>query len=52
MDVDGQVGLEPLYWKSDVKAWSVAKSEYEVLEPAKYWGRYWTPNFLNKVVGL
>lgn len=51
-DVDGQVGLEPLYWKSDVKAWSVAKSEYEVLEPAKYWGRYWTPNFLNKVVRI
>ena len=42
MDVDGQVGLEPLYWKSDVKAWSVAK----------YWGRYWTPNFLNKVVRI
>ena len=51
-DPDGQSALTPLYWHSDKRAWGVTKDADGLLVPVEYWGRYWTPNFLNKVVGI
>jgi len=48
-DVDGLIGIEPMYWDTETKAWSMAKEADGFLLPTSYWGRYWTENFLKAV---
>lgn len=45
---DAQIGLEPMYWHADKRAWTSAKDVDNFLLPASYWGRFWAYNFLNK----
>lgn len=51
-DPDDQIELHSMYWRSEKRAWSSSKKADNLLVPVEYWGRYWTPNFLTKVVSI